>query len=211
MRRLFALAAAAALAALAACYPNNGFSTDDAVVTTRDPNADFGSARTFAIPDNVVHLDADGGTTHTDDATDQAIRSELATQMTLRGYTVEPNPQTTPADLYLLPAIGTFAVQAVYTYDPWTAWGFWGGWDPYFGPGLTYAYPAGAVAPYEYDVGTLIVLMLDRRERSLTSRQVPVTWIAVVDGALKNPADLASRAVSGIQRAFVQSPYLVAQ
>jgi hypothetical protein len=207
MRRLLALAAAAA--ALAACYPDNGFSQDDAVVTVRNPSADFGSIRSYAIPDAVVHIDADGGTTHTADAVDQAILNELDVQMAQRGYTRENSPQTNPADVYLLPATGTFSVQAVYSYDPWTAWGYWPGWDPYFGPGLAYGYPP--VPSYEYDVGALVVLMLDRRDRSLTSRQVPVDWIAVVDGALKNPADLATRAVSGIQRAFAQSPYLVAQ
>ena len=101
-------------------------------------------------------------------------------------------------------------VGIVYPGYPWWGGGWWGGWYPGYGGCYYCGYPP-TVSYARYDVGTVISDMFDLRQ--LNGGTVPddfdPSWVGVNRGLLSTDSNFNSeRVVTGINKAFDQSPYL---
>ncbi len=194
------------------CAPDSGFSSSadyDVVITTYADGADYGSLRTYAVPDTVFHL-LDPDDPDTDDISrefDDLILSTVSQQLDLLGYTEEPDPETNTPDI-LVPVSITVSEHYGTITDWYPVWG----WHPYWpwGPGWGYWYPVQQ--NYTYSTGTIFIHMLDAKNADPTEETVAVIWYATINGVLGDTsANTARRIEANIEKAFAQSPYLGAE
>ena len=161
------------------------------------------TARTFAIPDTIVELRGDVGLNH---AADAQIAADVRRHFLLLGWREVPlNSIETPDVVIVMGALSQTEVGYVYS-DWFGAWGWLPYWGPTVDPAWVWGAPAGAV-PYVYEVGTLVLTMVDLRAPRETTGQVPLLWVASINGVLNGSANLP-RALDGVDQAFRQSPYL---
>jgi Domain of unknown function (DUF4136) len=197
--------ASAVLALTAACYADSFTSPDDIgwVVTLVDSTtSSLFAARTFALPDTVVELRGDSDFDH---AADPIIADRIRAHFTALGWTEVRDPSGPSPDVLVVLGAST-RVEVGYTYVDWfSSYGsvpYWGTADPTWAWGM----PGGAI-PYVFEVGTLLLTMVDLRAPRDSTKLVPILWIAAINGVLSDAATLP-RALDGIDQAFAQSPYL---
>jgi len=190
---LIALLIFAVPAIFYSCYPGDPVSSSDTdvVATFFDPNANFASKQTYAMPDSVVHV-ADGGQAggSVSRQYDQQILDRIRQNLQNLGYTEEMNPAQ--ADVHVVPLVTTTS---------WVSGGcywYWGYWYPY--PG--YCYPVA----YTYTTGTVVIAMSDP---GVTS-QASALWVAGINGLVSgsSTSNISARINTNIDQAFAQSPYL---
>ena len=123
-----------------------------------------------------------------------------------------------------LPSVVLREKEVTYYYPGYGWWGGWWGWYGYSGTGASssYYYPGypggcywcyggGYYGTVTYEVGTVLVDMVDLRQilfDGLAPEDVEHSWVAVMRGLLGYSTSSEERVVSGIQQAFKQSPYL---
>ena len=159
-------------------------------------------ARTFAVPDTIVALN--GGTFN--HAQDKVIASEVRGQFLAHGWVERADTTGPKPDVVVVMGTNTRTEVGISYADWFPSYG----WIPYWGtpadPSWVWGAPAGGIA-YVYEVGTLVLTMVDLRAPRETTKRVPVLWVAAVNGVLgDNP--VLPRVLTGIDQAFVQSPYL---
>lgn len=192
--------------ALAACYPGDQLTVEDAdvVVTLFDPDADFSTKQSYAMPDSVIHLVPNGGTDDIARDFDAQILAQVVSNMGALGFTREGDPDD--ADVILLISV-TVRDQIGYTGNPWA--GYWGWYYPY-PPGWGWGYYpwyGGGGTVYTYRTGTVLMDMIDPTAADSTLEKVPTIWIGALNGLLEGNA-VEERVIEGINQAFAQSPYL---
>lgn len=160
------------------------------------------TASTFAVPDTVVELKGDGVISH---VADHDIVEHVREHFLALGWTEVRDATAGPPDVLVV--IGAMTkVEVGVSYTTW--YGAWG-WLPYWGvadPSWIWGAPVGAI-PYVYEVGTLVLTMVDLRAPRATTKRVPLLWVAAVNAVLSGDVTLP-RALAGIDQAFAQSPYL---
>ncbi len=206
------------------CHDHHDDSTQvsdyDTVSTERDPNADFSSYTTYALPDKIPFIDdnttAASYLDEVNPSAAQIIRSEVRSNMNNRGYT-EVVPDSTVDLLFNIGALnttnqGVYIDDCGYYDDPfyWDWYPGWGwdaswSWDYYPCYGNTYfTYQNGSLTLDLVDVKKSIVSDCDNNNCSLS-----VAWQGVLTGLLDgNSATLNQRIKDGIDEAFDKSPYL---
>jgi len=182
------------------CYSDYGLTEEDydIVITLYDTTADFGSYKTFIIPDSVVQL---GGSSITS-AYNETILNTFINQMESRGYTrIYPN-DTARADLIALASVTT-TQNYVYT-DYWSYWGWygWGGYYPYGGYGYYPYYTS-----YTFTTGTVFMNLIDVAKSDTTNKKIASVWLGALNGVTQY-SNVSNRIINGISQAFTQSPYL---
>lgn len=206
-------ALAAALCLLAAgswsCAPDSGFTSAsdyDVVITTYSPEADYGSIRTYAMPDSVAHVvDPDNPVEDVSRDFDDLILTAVDEQLRLLGYEVEPDPENTPPDIFVPVSVTASRHYGIY-YDWYPVWG-WYPWWPGWGPGYGTWYPVANT--YTYSTGTIFIDMWDVENADEDKQTVPVIWNAALNGLLGDTSESAAERIeSSIEQAFKQSPYL---
>ena len=200
-------------AALAACYPGRSVdsSTEFASVTTSvDSAVNFATVTRYALPDTVMYVPR--GDDEVPPITQEAILSQLRTELNALGWTEVRNPSATdPADIY----VGAIITTTLNVYYYWGWWGYWG-WYPYWplswsAPSTNWYYPPYWYT-YAYTTGTLLISMMDARTESNRGPDlVPLVWAAGVNGVLEDATTNIAVATAGITQAFQQSPYLRGQ
>lgn len=213
--RLLLFAMIGMVLAVYACYP--GGATDvsdfDLVITLYDENFDYGTLKTYAMPDSVVEFP--DSTQTINPATEQLILQTVADNMANYGYTRIINPDTTVADSIPDVVVLCRALTqdfAAFTTYPW--WGYWGGWyggwyPPY--PGWGWGYPPGGVSVNTFTVGAVLIDMAQGLPDppDETAEVQSGVWSAGLNGLLSNSLQGdQTRVKEGIDRAFEQSPYL---
>ena len=206
---------AGALLLFASCYPGEvtNIAEIDIVVTTHDDTVNFQSFTTYDLYEMVVHIDFDTlspSDSLLDRSFDALILAEVRAGIEALGYVEEMNPGTTQPDVVLL--VGAIAVQkdAYFSYGWWPYYGgypYWGGCC--YGPGWGWGYPSGGVGSVTYDVGTLVITMLDP-DPSNPDGEVDlasVIWLAAMNGILTGTGQ-GARITNLIRQAYDQSPYL---
>lgn len=200
--------AVASVAVLGSCYPGDQLTVDesDVVVTLFDGSEDFASKQSYAMPDSIIHLVAEGAQDRISRDFDAEILAQVASNMNGIGFTRQTDPAL--ADVIMLVAV-TAQNEVGYTGYPWGgSWGWyypyppgWGwGWYPWYGGGSTL---------YTYRVGTVFMQMLDPARADSTEAKVPTVWIGALNGLVEGTqAEIEDRVVGGINQAFAQSPYL---
>ena len=198
------VALAVLLAAAAACYPSGVETVDDlnTVTTVHDGGTNFGSFITFAVADQVKYLQADGGTTSLPPALGNPLINAVSSNMTARGYTqIVPTLVNRP-DLAMTLGVVTVTYTNIYVTYPWCD--YWGYYYPYCSGWGRYYPPITGVT--QYDVGTVVVTMSTNDDANSRADGV---WVAAVRGVLTgNDTTDVQRAVTGINQAFTQSPYI---
>ena len=201
---------------LLSCYPDSGLDSIadyDVVTTLYDKNVDFGSARTYAMPDSVIHLTIDTTGSQDDGITrqfDDQILSDVKRNMDELGYALIDISSSTPPDVIVLVSVTT--TQWVgYSYYPGYWWGWWGwyGWWWGWGPGWGYGYP-GVAVPFSFSTGSVIIEMGDPSRQDPQEQTIPHIWSGSLNGLLGSSQQTsAARIKNGIDQAFSQSPYLL--
>jgi len=185
------------------CYPGDELtiSETDTVVTLFDKNADFTPFTTYARPDEVQHLVAEGERDDISRAYDADILADIDDQMAKLGYTKVDDPAV--ADVHVLPAVNVRDYTGyAYTGGWWNYW--YGYYPPYWG---WYPYYPGYGVSYDYSIGTLFILMIDPSQPVVDDKVPPPIWIAGINGLVDKSTN-AKRIENGIKQAFAQSKYL---
>jgi len=187
--------------AMWSCYPGGpeNIADTDLVFTYYDQSADFGSVRTFFMPDQVFVRE---GSEATDDSFDALILSDVVRNMTALGYVQEMDPQNNGVDSVVIVS----KVKTEYSWVGWVpgypwypGWGYpgWGWYGPW--------YPVGG----SYSTGSVFIEFASADDVNVPDKQVNASWSGVINGILgSNASATATRITTNIDQAFKQSPYL---
>ena len=212
MRSLATLLVLALAAAMTGCYPDQITSTTQlaSVTTLVDSQAPLRNARTFALPDTIIHsmsLTGAGPGVITR-AGDAEILGAIRSSLLSLGWQEVTNVSAQRPDVVVLTAVLEQTNTGVAYADWWANWSWWPGWPATFGPEWVWASPVNAVA-FTYQTGTLLITMLDLQHANTARKRVPLLWAAGVSGVLTTSS--FNGALAGIDQAFAQSPYLERQ
>ncbi|HKW49374.1 MAG TPA: DUF4136 domain-containing protein [Gemmatimonadaceae bacterium] len=209
MRALVTVIVLALGAGSASCYPDQITSTTQlaSVTTLVDSQAPLRAAHTFALPDTIIHSKQIGAAAITR-AGDAQIIARIRDGFLALGWQEVTNVAAQRPDVVVLTAVLEQMNTGVFYSDWWANWGWWPGWPVGYGPDWVWTSPTNAVA-FTYSTGTLLITMLDIRHGNTAGKRVPLLWAAGVQGVLT--ASSLSGALTGIDQAFAQSPYLERQ
>lgn len=179
---------------LYSCYPGDEITAADTdiVATFFDKEADFSTKLTFSIPDEIIRIDENGDPINDPGVNDQLALNRIKSNLVQAGFTEKINPDT----LNNRPDV---LVIAFANQSTWVSGGCYSSWYSWYYPYYGWCYPVY----YTYDIGTLLVVMLDPSESKTA------LWVAALNGILEDTnAGIADRLTDGIDQAFTQSPYL---
>ncbi|GAB3218650.1 DUF4136 domain-containing protein [Algoriphagus aestuariicola] len=192
-----------------ACSPEGATFVEeqDVVYTNYNPSFDFAAQSTYALPDQVVSI-SNGGLPGDSDGPEylppqfaNPILATLRSNMNAMGY--REVAESADPDLIVLPS-ALQTTEIYYYYD----WWYWNWYYPGYGPGWGWYYP-GYYPPTVTSVRTGSIFIQMTSPKGIdTSNQIPVNWIAVVNGLLEGEGNAANRIDRTLTQAFTQSPYL---
>jgi hypothetical protein len=185
--------------------PDNLKLVDEFVVSTNyDPDAQFSSYTTYAIPDDTIGFSSnqvnDTILTYKDSDFPRIVLQALRAQIDDRGYTRvsrKANPDI-GVNVTLVNDFNLFQ-QVVYP-GGYYGGGYYGG---YYGYGGGYYYQP-YVNTYAYNNGVLIIELIDLKNRT-PDNKVKVIWNCYM-GDVYSTIDLVKQTQDGIVQAFKQSP-----
>lgn len=189
---------------LAGCYPKGPEYIQDygIVVTDYDPDFDFGSKKTYYMPDT-ISFETNMGDDDIEDIIrqyEELILGLIEDNMSDRNY---QRIDTSAAELPDL-VIGVSALALENSGVGWVPSPCWSWWCWYYPP---YWYPVG----YSYSTGTVLIQMGDPEDFLNFNEDIEadVAWIGALDGLLSSSSATNVQGVTnGINQAFAQSPYI---
>lgn len=192
-------------AALYSCYPEESTSVGDLdiVITKYDTSYIFKNNMTYIMPDTVIEINSDDASAGINASNQALILNQVAANLNQLGYTRVFDTLTQKPDVAVLLNGLSSTYWGTVWYDWWGYWGYYPYWPPYYGGYYPY-YPYGGVT-YSYEVGTLLMQMIDFRTSKNDS--LNIVWIGAVNGVLEG-SNQTTRLKNGIDQAFEQSPYL---
>jgi Domain of unknown function (DUF4136) len=176
----------------------------DMVITRKDTAYNYQKDSLYAILDFVLEILPDT-IIPSDIQLDRDMIQEVRDQMAAYGYR---ETDTNDLNLNVALVMTKFTIENSGAVNGGYWFGYPGYWNPWFVgyPGTGWYYP-GYTYVYSYETGSVILAMFDWPKRD-EQYQVPV-WEAGLRGVLSsNPNNNSTRALWGINQAFVQSPYL---
>lgn len=202
---------------LASCYPQGPeiVSDYDVVGTSYDSTFNFAQVRTYALIDTVLVVQGNNNSNRTYLAPDlnDFVISRVENNLNSLGYTriSTISPEQIPDVVIQVSAFSNTSVGAYY--DSWyNNWGWYQGWNSWypgtgFGPGW---YPSGVTYYYSVTTGTVLLEMVTPGAADNNTQQFPVVWLGTLNGLLEFEDNNSNREriANGIDRAFIQSPYL---
>lgn len=201
---------AGVLMGLGACHPGDvtSISQLDLVVTVRDSTTDFTSLSTYFLLDSVVHIGEDTLTANDsllNRDNDAALLALVRSNIEAMGYT---ESAINPDAIFMVGALARVNTNVYYSYPWYPYWGYYPGWGC-CGPGYGWGYPGygGSVTAVSYATGTGLILMADPNNVDPVEEEVPLFWMAGLNGLLEGSA-ISSRYTALVNQAFAQSPYL---
>ncbi len=197
-------------AGLSSCYYDYGLSTSDydAIFTHWDKTTDFGTYKTFFMPDSVFHLVGEDDVDDISRKFDPQILTAVSSNFIAKGYKriTEIDTNNLP-DFFVTVSVTKSTYVGGGWYYPWYPWypGYpdWG-WYPGYWPGGGYY--------YSYETGTVFVDFLATEDIDFGNPDSYVIprWTGRLEGLLSSPESNLNRILNGIDRMFYQSPVLVA-
>ncbi len=202
-----------ALALLFSCSPDSGFNTvrDYYVVATYyDPDADFASRATYAMPDTIIYFRGPDDTSSAEPpgGRDDLILDLIRTNLAALGYAEERDPGSSEPDVFVAVSVGLVDWLSTSTADWWDRWGWYPHWPISWGPawGIRYPFPVECF----YQAGSIFIDMVDEGE--IEEGEEPYIWIVwtgTINGIMADTsADAEERLIESINQAFIQSSYL---
>ncbi len=198
---------------ISGCYPNGAEVIDDLdlVYTNYSSQFDFASKQTYAIPDSVIKItgdvfndpDGDHKPSFLSPASAAVILDRINQNMANYGWN-EVDKNSNPDVIVLVSSITTTNIY--WYYD----WWYWGWYYPGWYPGWGWYYP-GYYPPYVtgYKSGSVFIQMVDAKAAAAGVENVPVVWSCILNGLAEGgTSSISARVQTGIDKAFVQSPYL---
>ncbi len=179
--------------------------SDYLVYTNYDTQANFKQYSTYYLPDSILIINNSDEATYWKDANAQQILSTYAQNMTAKGYTRVD--KVADADLGLQVSYVENTYYFIdYDYPDWWWW-YPYYWDiPYWGDWGGWYYPY--VIDYSYSTNSYIAEVLDLTAPKGTDQNLPVLWTGFMSGLDYSSATDQALAVSAVNQAFSQSPYL---
>jgi hypothetical protein len=217
-----------AVLSLSSCYPDGPDKVDelDVVETQYDSSYNFSQDLYFLLPDTVSVIgDTNMEYTPVDQKIDHAILNEIKLNMENAGYVQLAESDTSDHTKMSKAVIVLASKSIVDYYAQYYDYYYYGYdyWDWYYGMNYyypdyrwTYYYPWGYPATYSHSVGTVIVEIIDpNNPRSVSSTKsevvYPVRWMATFNGLAQGTLpNYKERIIKGIDQAFIQSPYVLA-
>jgi hypothetical protein len=215
MRILLFAALIGSAAPMLGCDADSPSSAEDfrIVATARNESASFAAVTTFTLPNTVQAIqdpdDPASNRTLSTQFNDQII-AQVRKNVTALGWQELTDPVGPKPNVFVQVSAMATTDTDVY-YSSW--YGYWGA---YYAPWYGATYSAGW-APYAYpvvvttNVGSLIIDMTDPNQPDPATQSFPSLWVGVVNGLLSPdiPQEtVEALAISGIDQAFAQSPYL---
>lgn len=205
MKNLLILCGVLFLATSCNKYPADSVSTEetDLIGSLYDQSANFGSYKTFAVVDTVNYIKTVAGENELDSGVSKysdRIISLIAQNMTSRGY-VRVHKDSMP-DLGIDASILSGEFTGSYTY--------WGGYPSYWGwYGYSYWYGYPQTTYYNYEIGSLVMNMVDLKNRNDVDKELRVLWNNFAAGLVSNSNSTnSSRIDRAVNTMFTQSPYI---
>lgn len=193
------------LLGLSACEKDpdmNQLDADLVVYTDYDKDADFGSYKTYFLPDSILEA---GGyrATYWKDENAKAIINKVAAEMDARGYTRIFDPEKKEEANVGLQLSYVAQTTQVITGGYWGGWwdySFWGPWSGWY-----YPYPVS----YSYNTNTLVMEMVDlTADEDGAQKSLPVVWYASASGFQYSGQFNQMMLQNSVVQAFEQSPYI---
>jgi hypothetical protein len=169
------------------CFVDYGLDTTnyDMVGTFYDTTYNFGASHTYFLFPEVKKL-GDGLTS----SYDNTILTRVQKNLNDYGWTQSTDSTSCDVRVYTGITSSTYVVQDWYSYYGW----YW--YYPYY---PTYS--------YSYTTGTVLIFMGDWHNANNTTHTLPIPWLGILNG-LANGSSGTQRIQTGIDQAFLQSPYL---
>ena len=193
---------------LGACYPepDGQMLVDDLVVATNfDPEANFTTYTTYAIPTDTIGLisntSSDTIITQNKSSFPRPVINAIKANMNARGYTLTDRSQNPDLGINVLVVNDFNVFQQVVYPDYYYPGNYYSG---YYGYGSWYYYPY--INTYAYNTGVLIIEIVDLKNKT-ANNQVRVVWDAYL-GDIYSTLDLVPQTERAIDQAFIQSAYL---
>jgi hypothetical protein len=177
---------------LVSCYPGESLTPADTdlIATFFNPETNFSTKMTYAIPDSVARVDENGNPISDPGQFDQQIINRIKQNLQQLGYTEEQDPANADVLVVAFVTTSTWASGGCYTW--WYGW-----WYPYSG----WCYPV----VYTYTTGTIIIAMADPQNQGSSD----ALWVAGINGILEDTSTgISTRINQNIDQTFKQSPYL---
>jgi hypothetical protein len=171
--------------------------SEPVIYTSRDKTADFKSYSTYYISDTMFLADgASKDSTITNADVTQVVQT-IRQNMNANGYTF--------ANMSSHPDLGLQATLIRNQTETYVYGGYWWyyGWYGWYYPPY---YPYAVTVPTNQ--GTIVIDIIDLKNAP-TTKQMLITWTAVLSGYLNGNKDVnVAKANDAVNQAFVQSPYL---
>jgi hypothetical protein len=187
--------------------PDTAKLIDQLVVSTNyDPEADFSSYATYAIPTDTIGFISNNSndTIITSGKSDfpRPVLSAIKENLEARGY-VRVNRNENPDIGVNVMVVNDFNVFQQVVYPDYYGYpgNYYGG---YYGYGSYYNYPY--ISTTAYNTGVLIVELVDLKNKT-PDNKVGVVWDAYM-GDVYSTIDRIDQSTDAINQAFIQSPYI---
>lgn len=203
MKRYSLILIGATLLLGAACEPkpDNLKLLDEFVVSTNyDPQADFESYATYAIPDDTIGFSSNNSLdtiiVQRESDFPRPVLEAIRAQLNTRGY--QRVDRTANPDLGI-------NVTLVNDYNLFQQVVYPGGYySGYYGYGSWYYQPY--INTYAYNTGVLIIEIVDLKNKT-PDNKVKIIWNCYM-GDVYSSFDPVQQAEDGIEQSFIQSPYV---
>lgn len=199
------------LGGLSSCQKNKNLDQLDAdyrIVTDYDADTDFGSFRSYYLPDSILFIGQNEHAQYLDSLQAKPILDAYHRNMQERGYTRATNKEA--ADLGLqVTYIASTCHFTGYAASPYWWWGFADYWSPFYWGNWGYGYYPRPVS-FSISTGALLTEMLNLKAEQGDNKQLPVVWQSYLTGLLHG-SDTVNilLAARGIEQSFNQSKYII--
>lgn len=171
--------------------------SDFTVYTQYDPEADFSTASTYFLPDSILTTGGGMQAVYWKDENAQTLIKLIESKMNTRNYSRESDKENAQLGIQV-----SYVENSTHVGGLWWNTGYWG---PFWGGGWYYPYPVS----YNYDTGTLVIEIVDLRDKETTDAKLPVIWRTTNSGMLYGNNQLNLLLVQrSIEQAFNQSTYI---
>ncbi len=179
---------------------------DELVVSTNfDPQANFASYATYAMPTDTIGLISNRSSdtiVASESSFPRPVLEAIELNLDRAGFTRVNRSEDPDLGVNVMVVNDLNVFQQLVYYDPYYYSG--GYYSGYYGYGGAYYYPY--INTYAYNTAVLVIELVDLKNRN-SSNQVRVVWNAYL-GDLTTSFDLIPQTKTAIDQAFEQSPYL---